>query len=70
LDQFLKLPNKNVVDINTKAGRKDMFKLTIENDNLQKKSMKIVNSLLLLCFCNSHKADFGESTGNKKKYIQ
>jgi len=59
-----------LLDINTKAGRRDMFKLTNENANLQKESTKITNYLLLMCSHNSHKADFGDSTGNKKKYIQ
>jgi hypothetical protein len=33
--------------------------------------MKIItNSLLLMCSHTSHKADYGDNIGNKKKYIQ
>jgi len=59
-----------LLDINTKAGRRDMFKLTNENAKLQKESTKIINYLLLMCSHNSHKVDFGDSTDNEKKYIQ
>ena len=59
-----------LLDINTKASRRDMFKLTNENASLQKESTKIINYLLFMCSHISHKADFRDSTGNKKKYIQ
>jgi hypothetical protein len=59
------------LDLNAKAGRKDMFKLTIGNANLQETDDDD-NSffLLLMCWHNSHKANYRDSTGNKKKYIR
>jgi len=43
-----------------------MFEMTVENANLQKKSMKIINSLLLMCFHNSHKVDFRQHRKQEK----
>ena len=66
-DKKWKVPNKNVVRYQYKIMEKRYVQNNNENANLQKKSRKVINSLLLKCCHNSHKADFGDSKGNRKK---